>query len=175
MNKDLLIIRKVKETDARGWHMLANKVWKDAYKNIFPEEVFIEKENKLEEKVKGFKDRIINNNKNIAYVAEYNNEIIGIMSGCISAPYENFNNYAELIGLYIDKDFQGYGIGTKFKNIFEEWINENNVNKYIIGVLKDNKKAQEVYKSWGGTLSNYEEDFIKLDKAYKEVFYIFNL
>ena len=43
MNKGI-VFRKVKKEDARGWYTLVNKVWRDAYKDIFPEEVFIEKE-----------------------------------------------------------------------------------------------------------------------------------
>ena len=115
MNKDLLKIRKVKSEDARQWHILVNKVWRYAYGHIFPEEVFIERENKLEERVKDFDNKIYNDNKNIAYVAEYDGKIIGIMCGSINSSYEYFNSeYADLIGLYIDPKFHGCGIGRCF-------------------------------------------------------------
>ena len=45
-------IRKVEENDAKKWYKFVNKVWRDAYKNIFPEEVFLEKEKNTEEKEK---------------------------------------------------------------------------------------------------------------------------
>ena len=48
MDKSLLTIRKVKPEDARSWVILHNKVWRVAYKNIFPEEVFIDRESKFE-------------------------------------------------------------------------------------------------------------------------------
>ncbi len=54
MNKELLEIRKVKKEDAREWFVFGFKIWRDTYKNIFPEEVFIDRESKLEEKVKDF-------------------------------------------------------------------------------------------------------------------------
>ena len=100
MDRNLLKIRKVKPEDAKNWFILINKVWRDAYHHIFPKEVFIEKDNQVDEKVKTFSDNIKNDNKNIAYVAEYNNEIIGIMCGSINSSYEHFNSdYADLIAL----------------------------------------------------------------------------
>ena len=45
MNSDIKI-RKVNQTDATKWFKFVNKVWRSAYKSIFPEEVFLEKEKK---------------------------------------------------------------------------------------------------------------------------------
>ena len=175
MNKDLLKIRKVKSEDAREWFVFGFKVWREAYKNIFPEEVFVDRESKLEERVKDFDNKLQNNERSIAYVAEYNGEIVGTMCGSISSSYNHFDKYADLIGLYIDPRFQGYGIGTAFKNIFENWAIENGATQYVIGVLKDNIKARAVYESWGGKLSEFEEDFVKLGVGYPEVFYTYDL
>ena len=176
MDKELLRIRKVKPEDARGWVILNNKVWRDAYKNIFPEEVFIDRESKLEEKIKTFADRMKNDNENIAYVAEYEGKLVGLMSGSIKSTYDHFHDdYADLIAVYIDPEYQGLGIGTKFKNIFEEWAKKNGATKYVIGVLKENHKARKVYESWGGKLDSYEQGFVKLGVSYPEVFYTIDL
>ncbi|MEE3343161.1 MAG: GNAT family N-acetyltransferase [Bacilli bacterium] len=176
MDKELLKIRKLKPGDARDWLVLVNKVWRDAYSHIFPKEVFDEKDNKVNENVKTFNDKLRNDNENIAYVALYNDEIIGIMCGSIKSPYDRFNSdYADLNAVYIDPKFQGLGIGSKFREIFEEWATQNGATKYVIGVLKDNIKARKVYESWGGKLSELEEDFIKLGVGYPEVFYTFDL
>ena len=175
MNKDLLKIRKVKSEDAREWFVFGFKVWRDAYKNIFPEEVFIDRESKLEEKVKDFDNKLQNNERSIAYVAEYNGKIVGTMCGSINSSYNHFNKYADLIGLYVDQEFQGLGIGSSLKNIFEQWAIENGATQYVIGVLKNNNKARAVYESWGGKLSEYEEDFVKLGVGYPEVFYTYDL
>ena len=40
MNSDIKI-RKVNQTDATKWFKFVNKVWRSAYKSIFPEEVFL--------------------------------------------------------------------------------------------------------------------------------------
>lgn len=176
MNIELLKFRKVNSKDARGWFILANKVWRDAYKHIFPEEVFIEKEKQVNERIKTFDKKIDNSDKNIAYVAEYDGDIIGIMCGHINSSYEYFKvDYADLEAIYIDPEFQRLGIGSAFKDIFEKWARENGATKYVIGVLKDNIKARKVYELWGGKLSKYEGKFIKLDKGYPEIFYTYNI
>lgn len=98
------------------------------------------------------------------------------MCGSINSNYEHFNvKYADLIGLYIDPDFQEKGIGSSFKRMFEEWAIKNGATRYVIGVLKDNHKARTIYEKWGGKLSTYEEDVYKLGVAYREVFYTYDL
>lgn len=57
MNSDIKI-RKVNQTDATKWFKFVNKVWRSAYINIFPEEVFLEKEKNVEEKEKNFNQKI---------------------------------------------------------------------------------------------------------------------
>lgn len=176
MDRSLLKIRKVKPEDARGWFVLLNKVWRSAYKNIFPEEVFIENDKQIEKKIKNFNKIIQNSDKIIAYIAEYDGEIIGVMWGSINSLYDYFSSeYADLIALYVDFKFQGYGIGSSLKDIFEQWAIENGATKYVIGVLKDNEKARKVYESWGGKLSEHEQDFVKLGIGYPEVFYTYKL
>ena len=148
-------IRKVEENDAKKWYKFVNKVWRDAYKNIFPEEVFLEKEKNTEEKEKHFNENIYNSNDKIALVAENEDRIIGIMFGVIKSNYEYFNSeYADLVGLYIDPNFQRKGIGSTFKKMFEKWAKKNGAKKYVIGVLKDNKKARNIYELWGGKFAN---------------------
>lgn len=175
MNENIKI-REVEEKDAKTWFKFKNKVWREAYKDIFPEEVFIEKENNVQEKEKSFTDNIYNNNEKIALVAEYKGEIVGLMLGVIKSNYEYFKvDYADLCALYIDPNFQGKRIGSILKNKFEKWAKANGAKKYVIGVLKDNYKARAVYESWGGELSKYEQDFNQLGVAYKEVFYTYDL
>ena len=55
-------IRKTELKDAEQHVRLGLSVWRCAYKNIFPEEVFIDKENKAEDKIKNFDKSIQNDN-----------------------------------------------------------------------------------------------------------------
>lgn len=176
MDNRKITIRKVNKDDAFQWMKLVNRVWRDAYKHIFPEEVFIEKDNNIDKKMSTFSERIKNDNKNIAYVAESDGKIVGIMCGSIKSGYEYFQNeYADLNAVYIDPIYQGKGIGSSFKNTFEKWAKENGATRYVIGVLKDNNKARRIYESWGGKLSDYESEFVKFDVGYTEVFYLYDL
>ena len=174
--KNGIIFRQVEEKDAYSWVTLKNMVWRDAYKDIFPEEVFLEKERTVEERVKSFAERIYNNDQKIAYVAEYKDEIVGLMFGTINSNYDYFKDeYADLVALYINPKFQGNGIAHKFKEIFIKWAKEQGADKFVIGVLKDNHKARKVYEVWGGKLVDYETDFYQLEKPYKEVFYVYDI
>ena len=176
MNKEI-IIRKVKKEDASEYLKIVNFVWRSAYKDIFPEEVFIKKEEELKEKVEKFSLKYYNDNKKICYVAEYHGNIIGIMNGQINSNYEYFceKGYSDLIALYIHPDFQSLGIGTKFKEIFIDWAKKNGSNKFVIGVLKDNIKARIIYEKWGGKLSSHTNLFYKLGIGYDEVFYMYQI
>ena len=175
MEKEI-IIRKVKKEDAFEYFETINLVWRIAYKDIFPEEVFISNEEKLSRRVETFAQKYYNDNTKICYVAEYQGHIVGIMSGQINSTYEYFDKkgYSDLVALYIHPDFQSFGIGTKFKDIFINWVKKNGSNKFVIGVLKDNHKARKIYEKWGGTLSSHTNLFYRLEKGYDEVFYTYD-
>lgn len=170
---DSIVIRKVRNNDAKQYIELINSVWRVAYKNILPEEVFIDRERKTENKIKNFANKFYNDNEKICYVAECNETIVGVMCGTIKSTYEHFleEDFADLVSLYISPKYQGKGIGTKLKNIFEDWARKNGAKKYIIGVLKDNNNARKIYESWGGKLDSWEQKFL----GYDEVFYKYNL
>lgn len=169
--------RPVRPDDAEKYLKLTNLVWRDAYKHIFPEEVFVEKEAKTPNMIKTFSDFVYNGRDQIVYVAECEGEIVGFVSGKLTTNYEHFKplGYAELLAIYIHPKFQGIGIGTKFKNMFIKWAKEKEVKKFVIGVLKDNHKARKVYEKWGGILDSYTEPFIRLGVGYEEVFYCYEL
>ena len=38
MDRDKVVFRMIKPEDSLEWFKLKNKVWRDAYKDIFPEE-----------------------------------------------------------------------------------------------------------------------------------------
>ena len=41
--------------------------------------------------------------------------------------------------------------------------------------MKDNTKAKKVYETWGGTLSEHEQPFVKFGVEYSESFYTYDL
>ena len=176
MDKNI-VVRKVKSVDAEQFIRLRNYVWRDAYKHIFPEEVFEYRDLKVEENIKNFDKKFYNDNTRICYVAEDGDKIVGVMFGQISSEYDYFKEkgYADLEVLYIHPEYQGMGIAGKMKNLFIDWLKERGIKKYVIGVLKDNLNARKVYEKWGGFLEDYSKKFVMLNVGYDEVFYTYNI
>lgn len=177
--KENYIIRKAIVEDAEQFVKLKNLVWRDAYKNIFPEEVFLELENQevIDFKIDSFESYLISNINIFSYVVEVDNKIIGLMHGCHESEYDYFSNlgYAELQAIYIKPEYQHLGIGSKLFKIFKQEIKNKNLNKFVIGVLKDNFPARKCYEHWGGKLEDYTKIFTRLNKDYIEVFYTFKI
>ena len=172
-----IVIRPVRAEDAEQYINLTNFVWRDAYKDIFPEEVFIEREKGAIEKIKSFPGVVKNGGDYFVNVAEDNGKVVGFISARLGTNYEHFikENIAEIMAMYILPEYQGFGLGSKFKNLFVEWLKQNNAKEFVIGVLKDNHKARKVYEKWGGKLDNYTQPFELLGVEYDEVFYTYNL
>ena len=63
-------IRKVKIEDAEQYVRLNIFVWRSAYKDIFPESVFIEREKKIERNIQNFSKYQLENPNGISYIAE---------------------------------------------------------------------------------------------------------
>lgn len=177
MDSNNILIRQVEATDALEYTELINLVWRDTYKHIFPEEVFVDLEDKTEGRVKNFSNIFYNDKMRMCYVAVDKGVIVGVIYGLIKSGYEYFGeqDYADIVSLYIIPEYQGMGIGKKLKDIFEKWARENGAKKYVIGVMKDNVKARRVYEKWGGKLDLHEQDFYKLGVGYDEVFYTYDL
>lgn len=172
-----IIFRKVESADAEQFVKLNNFVWRVAYKDIFPEEVFEERDNFASQKIQDFEKIYYNDDTEIVYVAEHDGKIVGLLLGKTESDYNHFKEgaYADLQALYVHPDYQGQGIASKLKEIFVEWARKNGAIKFVIGVLKDNGKARNVYEKWGGRLDKHSQPFEKLGKKYDEVFYTYEI
>ena len=170
-------IRKVQQSDAAQYIELINYVWRIAYSHIFPEKVFLERENSTTERINNFDASKLNNDETVCYVAEDNGKIVAAMLGTINSDYSYFKEkgYADLCVLYILPEYQGKGIASQLKNIFIEYIKSKDYNKYVIGVLEDNLKARTIYEKWGGKLEEYSSFVEKCNQKFSEVFYTYDL
>lgn len=169
-------IRQYKKGDERQIVWLINNTWRSAYADIFPSEVFDARDKSAEDRINGFEDKIKTNNR-FCFVAEEKGIIVGVLIGSYCAEIDVFDNenYASVRALYIDRNFQHKGIGKKLFDNFVDKINQNNITKFIIGVLDENKKARCAYEKWGGSLTEYTEDFEIAGVSRKEVFYEYSL
>lgn len=168
--------RQIRKEDGYEWYTLLDKVWRAAYGHIFPEKVFDARENAMADRVSAFTEEKFIGERKTAYVAECEGKIVGLMFGTLDSGYEYFKkDYADLVALYIDPEYQRMGIGTALRDIFIQWAKERNADQMVIGVLKENRKARKVYESWGGALSEYEQDFVQMKVGYPEVFYTYKI
>ena len=169
MDKNI-VFRTVRPEDAEQFINLVNVVWRDAYKHIFPEEVFVSKERVAKDMVASFSDFNYHRGDHFGYVAECDGKLVGISSGKTISNYPHFaQDYAELMMVYILPEYQGLGIGSKFKDLFVEWAKENGVKRFVIGVLKDNHNARKVYEKWGGKLDRYVQPYEKSGVEYDDL------
>ena len=171
---DEIVIRKFEFNDAEQCANLNALVWQDAYKHIFPMQVFENQQKHINDKIKMFQNGIGNENI-LTYVAEVEGEIVGYISGALVSEYEYFaeKGYADMLAVYIKPQYQQKGIAKQFRQIFVGWLKENQKNKYVVGVLAQNNKARLVYEKWGGELSDYKQSFTMLGNDYSEVFYTY--
>jgi len=178
-----IIIRRAKNSDAEEWYRLALLVGDKAYAHIFPPTVSDEKtreadEKMINEKVARFKSRTLNKDGNISFVAVANKKMVALLDAFTLSGYDHYKElgYAELEGIYIHPDYQGRGLGAKLFNKTKKELVKLGCDKMMIGVLEQNTQARAVYEKWGGKLdTSYRESFIRSNREYFEVFYLYQL
>ncbi len=156
---------------------LINIVWRIAYKNIFPAEVFDNKDKKLQKSSEKLENKL-KNNEIFGFVAIFENKMVGVSIGSYESEYEYYAElgYSDLQVLYILPEFQGQHIGTRFFEKITNVLKDASKNKMVICALEDNHKARKVYEKWGGKLDvSYTKDYVVLGKSYKDVFYLYDL
>ncbi len=166
----------LKPDDCHEAKRVINMVWRDAYKHIFPVEVFDSKDKKLQESSKKL-ENLLKNNKIFGFIAKNNNKIVGVSIGAFQSEYEHYDKlgYSDLQVLYILPDFQKLGIGSKFFKLITDILKDKNKTKMVICALAENYKARSVYEKWGGKLDTFTKDYFIEGKSYKDVFYLFDL
>ena len=176
--KDIMEIRyrQIRKEDGYEWYTLLSRVWRASYADILPEEYFDARDRSVESRAAEFTEELFAGDRKIAYVAEHDGKIVGLIFGTLDSNYDYFKgSYADLVAIYIYPEYQGMGIGTALKDIFVKWARTKNADRYVVGVLKENHKARRVYESWGGRLSEHEQDYMIMGRGYPEVFYVFEI
>lgn len=176
--KDIMEIRyrQIRKEDGYEWYTLLSRVWRASYAHILPEEYFDARDRSVESRAAEFTEELFAGDRKIAYVAEHEGKIVGLIFGTLDSNYDYFKgSYADLVAIYIYPEYQGMGIGTALKDIFVKWARTKNADRYVVGVLKENHKARRVYESWGGRLSEHEQDYMIMGRGYPEVFYVFEI
>ena len=109
------------------------------------------------EQEKTFISNILEDNNKEWFVAEYKGKIIGNCSVGLIGTGQRLRHRAEVTFVLL-KDYCGMGIGGKFMLQCIQWCKEKNVKQIELSVVNDNKRAINMYESFGfkpmGTIPN---------------------
>lgn len=103
----------------------------------------------------------INEHRKDMKIIKSNNKIIGVFTN-----YINENNESVISLFYIDKNYQGKGIGTKILKEQLEFDKQNKRNT-ILQVYKENP-AQFLYKKVGFEIYQETDTHYKMRREYKK-------
>ena len=130
------LIRKMSKEDIKDVQNVAKKSWYATYEGIIPREIqdsFLKhaySDDMMEYRLK---------NSNM-FVAEVEGEVIGF----INFSSLNENNESELSAIYINPEYQGYGIGTQLLQICTSELTK--LKAIYLDVEKENKSGLSFYK-----------------------------
>lgn len=145
-----VIIRKMKTIDIKAVQNLAHKVWNDTYDGIIPFEI---QKNFLN---MAYHEKMIYKrmHASLFFVIEIDKQIVGFAN----FQHANEKGQAELSAIYIDRNYQGLGLGTL---LIETGIkNLKNLQTLYLDVEKENEVAKMFYASKGFKVhKEYEDNF----------------
>lgn len=116
------------------------RVWKTAYKSLLSQK-FLSKLNEGSWKPqKRWKNTMIAENKK--------KEIVGV---CSFGPtrFKRFPKYGEIYSLYVDKDYQDIGVGSKLIKQSLKKLKRDKYKSFFVWVIYNNSPAINFYKKVG--------------------------
>lgn len=168
----MIKIRKGNVEDLKDIIVVNKKTWKTTYNGIIDTE-FLKKVS-LEATPEEIKNRAeqIQNNKAQYIVAEDDKKIIGMLK-LIKAPNKEYGEIPEVQALYILKEYQKNGVGSKLIDEAKEMLRNEKYSKMQIGCI-DGNPSNEFYKKIGGKFA-VQRMFELEGKNYNENVYIFDI
>ena len=138
------IIRQPNESDAAGIIHYSKTLFASTDQVLtMPEEYAITIEN---EKI--WINDFIKNPNSLLLVAEYENQIVGMLFFVPNSKKKN--SHTGEFGVNVHPKFQGIGIGRKLIQMLIDWAKENNkIEKVTLSVFATNKKAIQLYRDLG--------------------------
>ncbi len=153
----MVTFKKASEEDIPLIRILAEKSWKDAYRNI----ISLEQVEYMLQKMYSAEEILsqLNNPHYHYFIIEENS---------VPAGFIGFENHYEdkttkLHRIYLLKDFKGKGLGKTALQFLKEKVNEASDNRIILNVNKNNE-AQKIYESQGFTV--FDEGIFDIGNGY---------
>jgi len=141
-----MIVRDIGINDIPVVAKLAIKTYKNAFGETMSEK---ELQKSLKSRDESYFRSVID--KDIIIIAQDDDQIIGfIQFGTVS--YDSFptsNKDMELKKIYIDKNYQGKGIGKKLMNAMLTHNRLNDIENIYLDVFAKNEEALGLYKKFG--------------------------
>ena len=161
-------IRLNRIEDQEGMARIKVDCWQDTYKNII-EQSYLDSLN-YEIQTNKYIDSF-DEYKNMVLVAEdvNNHKIIGY--ACFSTDANEYAD-AELISLYIDKNYSRRGVGTSLLRETIKELKKYNKRTMMLWCIKENKNAIKFYEKMGG-IKAFDKMAKIGNKVYQEYGYLF--
>lgn len=144
-----VLIRKIGEKDFGDINKLFIKV--DEYHRINLSSIFEKKEN-IGRTIEYLKN-ICNSEESELFVAEYDNEIVGIVEINIRRVVNDFlkkdREWVSLDTIMIKEKYRNNGIGEMLVDTVLDWSREKNINRIELNVYEFNKSAIKFYQRLG--------------------------
>lgn len=150
--------RKAMMDDCYTIAKLKGVVWNTTYEGIYSDETLTDYDVEKNEKI--FRQIVCNPEIEI-YVATDDDSIVGFMT--CGKPYKPFLHYEQEIGLlYILKEYQRKGIGSRFFDIARKQVKEAGYEEFIVAVNSKNTNAINFYISMGGKIIDTNERQLRI-------------
>jgi len=160
------MIREASINDAGSIAKIIVAAWQNAYTGIIDPEI---PRKMTEDKFISIMTDNINNKSEDIFVYESDNSVHGFISGKINSGHYD----CEVIGLYIDPEHQGRGIGSELLDKMKSFYRNKNCRNMIIHTLL-NAKNNSFYKKYKGVPGKTDE--IELgNKKYPGIYFAFQL
>lgn len=142
------------------------KSWKEAYKNIIPQEDI--QKNTNPEKRKQMFTRLMLSEDGYFFIAYDDTSPCGIVYA-----RKNIENNIEIIALYTTSNYWGKGVGKKLMDTLIETVKNGNIAKIKLWTLENNLRARKFYEKYGFKSVNEVKDSGIADL--KEISYIMEI
>lgn len=150
-----LNIRLAQKTDLAKYTELLQKIYQDTYVNEsigLTEECFSKEIFNTEDTQKYLASNLEINKNQKCWLAFFDSKLVG------SITITKKDNECEMKGFYVDKNFQGQGIGKKLWQKVLKFAKNLNI---ICDIFAHNIKTLEIYKKWGFKIDKEKGGFCR--------------
>ncbi|SDC89547.1 Ribosomal protein S18 acetylase RimI [Paenibacillus sp. UNCCL117] len=93
----------------------------------------------------------IGNPHQISYLAVAQNQVVGQI-----VLKRNWNNYAYVEDIKVDKSFRGYGVGKKLIEQAKRWMKDGDMTGIMLETQNNNVRACKFYESCGFVIGGFD-------------------